>query len=695
MPLHDVQLLCFGAAAVIDTALLLVLFERRNWRRVAMPVVMLLLGAWLYHVGTFLHTLLLDTPGVSTSLVHAATMVIIAAGLLLMPSAMLHTLLRLNVNGFTVVDRIQKRNLVCYVPLLALPVAGILIADNPKGDFLSLVAPLVLPYIVWLVAVNGICAAGFIRMRRDTSLQGGRSFLAILAGLLILLAIVHSIVVLALMPRFPEHKEYWSLLVVLSPLTIVMLFAYYIFRYSFMQLVFERTVVYGAIVLGVVVAHRFVFRNFHEAWDQRFRFDFAFVETALVVTLILAYRPLRQRTAEGLRYFMGERFRQLRERVRQGALDMSSLAGRPPGEIIEWFERTSQEIFYVQYASVTLLGAATDVTNRDANNRPMSREAASALLNAMNSNDVVACTRYDAPTGDIDNTLRNLDISLVVALNQPGMCGLIVLGPQADNRLLSPEQINMVIMLVEQLGITLTMSRLQAERIAAERRALQHEKLSTIGLVTGSIAHEVKNPLSSIKTIASVLAEDLADTPHARDLELILGEVNRLSETVSQLLSFARPKPNDSQIASFSSAVVGTLQLMRHLATKQNVQLSHDVEQGLPGIHTNENVLREIAFNLISNAIDAAGEGGHVDVSLKENDGLAELIVGDDGAGISPDVQDRLFEPFVTGKPEGTGLGLYVVGRHVRELGGEIHCETEKTKGTRFIVRLPCNGKNA
>ncbi|MEX2215480.1 MAG: hypothetical protein WD768_15205, partial [Phycisphaeraceae bacterium] len=434
LPFYDVQLLCFGAAAVIDTALVLVVFERRNWRRVIMPIVVLLLGAWLYHTGTFVHTLLQDTPGDTATFLHWATMVVIATGLLLLPSAMLHSLLRLRSTGFAVASPREWRYLWCYLPLAGILPVGILLMGDPRGQFMQLVAPLVIPYTAWLVAVNLACAVGFFKLRRSATVYGAQSFLAILAVILILLAAMHALIILIAMPAWPHLHAYLQLALAISPLAIVLLFAYYILRYSFMQLALERTIVYGIILLGAVVAHRFVFRNFHAAWDQRFRFDFAFVEATLLIGLILAYRPLRQRTGEALRYFMGERFERLRRRVRQAALDMSSLAGRPPGEIIAWFEATLKDVFDVRFTSITLLDAGHEESGNAPSHLQHLKSNARPLLDAMANQHINACTRQDAPAGGIDDTLRQTEILLLVALNPPGMAGLIALGPRTSNR---------------------------------------------------------------------------------------------------------------------------------------------------------------------------------------------------------------------------------------------------------------------
>jgi len=692
LPFRDIQLLAIGAAAVIDTALLFALFERRNWRRVVLPVVVLIIGAWLYHVGAFIVALVLDTTGLFADLVRFGAMTAMAAGLLTMPSAMLHAVLRLRVAGLSTAVVLQRNYAAVYLPLLAIIPIAVTLANNPHGGMLDNVGPFVWPYLIWLTIVNVTAAIGFHRLRDSVDLPRGRLFFSLLVAGLLLLTAFHWFELTIAIPLWPDSAEVWQLALVLSPLTLILLFAYFILRYNFMQLVLERTIVYGLIVIGVVLAHRFILRDFLSEWDARFRFDFAFVEAAVLVFLVLAYRPLRQRTAEALRYLMGERVTTLREQTRRMAMDMANRTGQSPPRLLSWFVEAVREALQVERMVVLLMNDAGAVSTRGGATAFISDGDACLLHTAMREQRLIACRLHDAPTGLIDDTLRRTDARLVVVIDHPRVSGLVLLGPRRLNRSLSDEQVSMIVMLVEQLSITVNNSLLQAERLAAERRALQNEKLSTLGLVAGSIAHEVKNPLSSIKTIASVLAEDLRGTPHAQDLGVIIGEIDRLSTTVSRLLQFARPASQAGGAGSLLAAIQGTLAVLRHLAKEQSVLIIQKVPTDLPDVTADENMLREIVFNLVSNAIDAAGAGGQVTVTCRGDGRFAELCVSDNGPGLTPLVQDRLFEPFVTTKEQGTGLGLYVVGRHVREIGGEIHCETEAAKGTRFIVRLPSAG---
>jgi signal transduction histidine kinase len=303
------------------------------------------------------------------------------------------------------------------------------------------------------------------------------------------------------------------------------------------------------------------------------------------------------------------------------------------------------------------------------------------------------CVWGTAPTAVTADLIEAADASLAVVIAQQNVQGLLVVGRQRFQQQPNDEAINTLVLLVEQLAGAMNNSVLQSERMHAERRALQNEKLSTLGLLAGSIAHEVKNPLSSIKTIASVLAEQLGPSSvHGEDLQLILGEIDRLSTTTSQLLDFARPTAPNSQNA-LVPVLERTLHIMRHVAGQHDVTIDGPPQASLPSVTADESSLREIFFNLLSNSIDAAGAGGRVSIDCREEDGYLVTEFRDTGPGIAPEVQDRLFAPFFTTKPQGTGLGLYVVARRVRELGGEIRCHSAVGQGTSFIVKLPQKGQ--
>jgi signal transduction histidine kinase len=277
----------------------------------------------------------------------------------------------------------------------------------------------------------------------------------------------------------------------------------------------------------------------------------------------------------------------------------------------------------------------------------------------------------------------------VLRFQHPDISGLFLVGCRDWGQPPNDEDLHALSLLVEQFGVTLHNSQLQALQAAAEHQLAQQQKLSALGLLASSLAHEIKNPLSSIKTITRVMSEELgADSRHAEDLRMIGGEIDRLSQSTSELLESARPPRGDGQQMPLELLLSPTIRLLQHLAREYRSTLDVRFPDQLVFVPDDQVGLREIVFNLVSNGLDAARGGGTVCLTCRrESPGLC-IDVHDTGVGIAGEQLHKLFEPFQTTKLTGTGLGLYVVARRVREMGGTIECRSVPGSTT-FELRLP------
>lgn len=686
---HDVQLLTVGAAAVIETALLLAMAERRNVQYVTRWMLLLTAGAWLWHTATFCYMLLAATKGEWALHLRWGLMTAMAAGLLLMPSAVLHGIWRLSRGGLGSRTR-ELRYLLAYLPLLMVVPVALRLRADPGAPFFALASPFATLYVAWLVAANTVSAAGSFRLRNTISLPQAKLFFTALGVLLIGITAATAFVVLFAARAWPEAAPALILAVTLLPVLPALLFAYVVIRYHFLPLILERTLVYGAIVVGLLLFHRVLLRGLQKEFDERYHVDLVILEWMAGIALVLAYPPLRRRSGEALRYLMGVRLREVRGEMQRLSVQMAEWAGEPPAEILARFAAALAGPLQVEYVAAWIFGAAGGGAIEGGTTERLSAAEAERLEREMAAAGLRSCTSAEAPSRDAQEALQGAAASTAVTIEYREIRGLLVLGRNRWHQQLGQEELNSLLLLSDQLGSTIHNSLLHAARLAAERSALQNEKLSTLGLLAGSIAHEVKNPLSSIKTIATVLAEQLSGGAHAEDLRLILGEVDRLAATTSQLLEFARPAANDGACGSVAAAVDLTLRVMRQLARQRDVTIEADFDRDLPRVRADENTLREIFFNLLSNSIDAAGPGGRVQVACRRENGCVIAEVRDSGPGIPLDLQERLFEPFFTTKEAGTGLGLYVVGRRMREMGGEVRCTSGPACGTSFVLKLPC-----
>jgi signal transduction histidine kinase len=247
-------------------------------------------------------------------------------------------------------------------------------------------------------------------------------------------------------------------------------------------------------------------------------------------------------------------------------------------------------------------------------------------------------------------------------------------------------------LLAGQVAIAIEDSRLVEENVRLERRIAQSERLAALGRMAATVAHEFKNPLSAIKSIAQVLREDdYLKREYARDLELIVGETDRLSRSVTQMLSFAGSAPQADEPRRAGELLDSVQMLFQKEAAARGVTLKADLgahEVLLDGAAAAS--LRDALTNLLLNALHATPKGGRVSLSAVAEGGRLTVAVADTGPGVAADQRERIWEPFYTTKQRGTGLGLAIVRKRIEEAGGQVRLAPTRTgEGARFELTLP------
>jgi signal transduction histidine kinase len=230
------------------------------------------------------------------------------------------------------------------------------------------------------------------------------------------------------------------------------------------------------------------------------------------------------------------------------------------------------------------------------------------------------------------------------------------------------------------------------DRSELERRLVQADKLSSIGLLAAGVAHEVNTPLAVISTYAQMLAKQVTgDEQKSRLLDKIAKQTFRASEIVNSLLNFSRTSTAEFGDVSLNRVVEETVPLVAHQLEKTGIQVHIDLERDLPFVKGNAGKLQQVLLNLVLNARDAMDRGGILEIRTWSSSGCAHIQVRDTGHGISADHLPRIYDPFFTTKvaKKGTGLGLSVTYGIVQEHGGSIEVESEPGRGTVFHLDFP------
>jgi len=224
----------------------------------------------------------------------------------------------------------------------------------------------------------------------------------------------------------------------------------------------------------------------------------------------------------------------------------------------------------------------------------------------------------------------------------------------------------------------------------------EESRLAYVGTLAAGIAHEVRNPLSSVKMNVQMMERKLAELadPAQADyfrgkVERIKGEIERLEDSVNHFLAFSRPAPLRFESVRLNDAVDNVLELLEPQCQAKGVQLARRYARDLPPIELDPRQFVQAIQNLVLNAIQALGRGGTITVTTEATPGGAALSVADNGPGIPKDVQEHIFEVFFTTREGGTGLGLNIVSRIVEEHHGKLTVESEPGKGATFRIELP------
>jgi signal transduction histidine kinase len=251
--------------------------------------------------------------------------------------------------------------------------------------------------------------------------------------------------------------------------------------------------------------------------------------------------------------------------------------------------------------------------------------------------------------------------------------------------------------------ISVAINQLAAElRTNIERqRELEHdlrqsERLSALGRLVAGVAHEVRNPLASMK-LKIQMARRWKNAPERLDdtFRVVTEEIDRLDALVRRLLELGRKPVLARKEFDLCELALHRATLLRALAERSGVEIVINEPHGKIEIEGDEDRLSQVIDNLMQNALEAMPDGGKLimtcETSSNQNgSSIVRLVIEDTGRGIAPEERDHIFEPFYTGRDEGTGLGLAIAREIIEAHGGRITFESQKGNGTRFVIELPC-----
>lgn len=267
--------------------------------------------------------------------------------------------------------------------------------------------------------------------------------------------------------------------------------------------------------------------------------------------------------------------------------------------------------------------------------------------------------------------------------------------------------VDMMTILTRQSVVALENARLyQAQREALERvkesqnALVQSEKMAAVGRLVASVAHEINNPLQSVRNCLHLATRDDIDQKQQQEfIELAQNEVNRLARLVQQMLEFSRPGKGQQEPVDVKELIERLLGIVRPTLRDKHIDLVLDVGKQLPKVPMIRDQIQQVIFNLVINAIEAMesqeGSARKIWLSAEIEERQLVIRVEDSGPGVPPDLAEKIFEPFITGKVNGTGLGLSVSYGIIESHKGTLRLvPPQNASGACFEIRLPVGGQD-
>jgi signal transduction histidine kinase len=587
-------------------------------------------------------------------------------------------------------DRPLKRSekiriYLSYLPTLGLPFAVYKIWTHQYAPMLQRTHQLVIPMAVWITYVLGHVAITELLIARKTKNVSEQRIMRTLAASFVVIGVV----ILAALALGLGEGTSWGLylktIANLGSLLPSALLAYYIYRYRYLELIIEESLIVASFAAVVLTIYVFGIRTIGDWLTSHYGVRAGVVEALLILALALAAAPLRS--------WLGQRFHKLFEReaalYRQIVSRISSHAGQ--------YQQLPDLLDFVEQQTTTALGlrkvriVVVDNANSDEENENARLVGGStATMEPWTQQLLDLSSRNDWAAVENNPLLEANGYTIAYPLRREERISGVLLIDAASGSLTEDAR-SVLDILAGQVAIAIEDCRLVEENVRLERRLAERERLATLGQMAATVAHEIKNPLSAIKSIAQVMGEDESlSHEYARDLSLIVGETDRLGRSVTQLLSFARKElPSELPLRS-EQLIESVVNLFQVNAKKEGIVLSAKLENDEELDGSAVSAVRVALSNLLLNALQATPAGGEVAITQTVEHGVLVILVEDSGPGVSDDLRQRVWEPFFTTKQRGTGLGLAIVRKRMQEAGGTARLVSRVNgSGARFELRVP------
>jgi signal transduction histidine kinase len=564
----------------------------------------------------------------------------------------------------------KLRVYLCYLPTVFLTLAVPKLWMGEYAPMFTKLSFFVIPFAFWIAYVLGLIALTELLIARKTKNRSERRIMRTLAASFIGVGVVIFAALAFGLGEGTIVGLYLKTFANLGSLLPSVLLAYYIYRYRYLEIIIEESLVVVTFATVVLTVYVFGIRTIGDWLTQRYGVKPGLVESLLILALALVAAPFRG--------WLGSRFQKLFERETALFKEIVSRIGSYAGqykdllELLHFVEKRTTEVLGLRRLKIFVVGEGVENTETW----------------------VAQILEHSRESGWLPVEEHEMLVEQGFKLAYPmrredKVAGLLAV--DAVGASLTPDARSVIETLADQVAIAIDDSRLMEENVRLERELAERERMASLGRMAATVAHEIKNPLSAIKSIAQVMREDeQLNKDYGRDLSLIVGETDRLSQSVTQLLSFARRESPAEQALGTDELLRSVVDLFKANAREHGIGLEYQIGDDAQLSGKCVSVLRDALSNLLLNALQATSPGGKISLAAALDNADLLISVQDTGPGVPLELREQIWEPFFTTRQRGTGLGLAIVRKRVQEVGGTASLGgAANGGGALFFLRVP------
>ena len=695
-----VALIGFILGSILHTVLSVFIVQRKNKKGSELVFLFLVISVAAWHYGNAISLFSIMLFGKNIPVINQLSSDFAYMGMGVVPSLLLHTaILFLLESGW----KIKKKTMatiitIIYLPVIPFTLTAVRIIFFEEAHVLTSVSPFVKPFIIWLLfSIFTSAVISRILSAKVEEVEEQKFHFAIF-WILIFITFLVSFTVLLEGRTLPYIGEYMVLATMLSSIFPSIIFSYYVYRYNYMEFVLRRSVFYSFLAILVICFYYFGIRQLGKYLEFNYSVNAKVLEAVLIIALVYWFPKLKENIQGLIRRLFFKRIANREYLLNDLSHQISTDLLIDQSLLLENTVESIKKATAIKDVNLILFkGGSTQVVG-GGENTLITRDDISNTIKYFDKGEIAVLDRHEITDASIINEMKRLEMFFVFPIfKDRKLTGLLTLGKSRRGMRLPADSLEQLMIIANQISSAMAKAELIQEKLQLEIKMYENERLSSLGRLSTSVAHEVKNPLSSIKSIVQVLKEDsenrgffTSKTKTQKSLSIIVEEIDRLTKVVNQLLVFAKPQGDSKTNVKISDLINNVLVVLRHEAKMNNIDIHLDVSNDLPLILADGGSLTEVFFNLIHNAIQAMSEGGNLTISItyEQKDDYIRVVFENNGPGISQEDIGKIFEPFYTTKQMGTGLGLAIVKKKLEEVKGLIHVESEDST-TKFIVNIP------